>query len=78
MSLPEDSAVQAKEWWTPIPPLARPDGRRDAEYNALSGIGNGLVITNAAEMPEAQVQWSSLAESSRAPGRSRQHLVRLY
>ena len=58
--VPEGSAAQAKEWWTPIPPLAGPDGNRDAEFNALSGIGNGLVITNAAEMPEALVRYVDL------------------
>ena len=58
--VPEGSAAQAKEWWTPIPPLAGPDGSRDAEFNALAGIGNGLVITNAAEMPEALVRYVDL------------------
>ena len=58
--VPEGSAAQAKEWWTPIPPLAGPDGSRDAEFKALSGIGNGLVITNASEMPEALVRYVDL------------------
>ena len=58
--VPEGSAAQAKQWWTPIPPLAGPDGSRDAEFNALAGIGNGLVITNAAEMPEALVRYVDL------------------
>ena len=46
--VPEGSAAQAKEWWTPIPPLAGPDGSRDAEYNALAGI-NSYIQSKEAE-----------------------------
>lgn len=59
--VPNGSVEQAKEWWTPIPPLAGPDGTTDAEYNPFAGINtNGMVITKEASTPEALVRYADL------------------
>lgn len=59
--VPEGSAAQAKEWWTPIPPLEGPDGITDAEFNPFAGINTqGMVITKEASVPEALVRYADL------------------
>jgi putative aldouronate transport system substrate-binding protein len=57
-AFPDLYSTDRWEGWTPMAPLAGPDGRRVTTYNPYAiGWFDGLVITTAAEYPEVLYRW---------------------